>query len=49
MYDEIGGNNATFSQALRSAQAKLRNDPKTSHPIYWAAFVVIGDGALALN
>ena len=49
MYDEIGANNANFATALRSAQTKLRSDPKTSHPIYWAAFVVIGDGALSLN
>ena len=49
MYDEIGDSNASFSRALRSAQTKMRKDPKTSHPIYWAAFVVIGDGALSLN
>jgi len=49
MYEEIGQNNADFSKALRLAQAKMRNKPETSHPIYWAAFVVIGDGALTLN
>ena len=49
MYEEIGQNNADFSRALRSAQTKVRSNPETSHPIYWAAFVVIGDGALTLN
>ena len=49
MYDEIGKNNVSFASALRAAQEKLRSDPKTSHPIYWAAFVVIGDGSLTLT
>jgi CHAT domain-containing protein len=49
MYREIGQGNRTFSSALRAAQAQLRSDPKTSHPIYWAAFVMIGDGGLTLN
>lgn len=49
MYEEIGNGNATFSTALRTAQEKLRRNPTTSHPIYWAAFVVIGDGSLTLN
>ena len=30
--------------ALRQSQRKLMDDPKTSHPFYWAAFAVIGDG-----
>lgn len=49
MYEEIGKGDVSFSTALRAAQSKLRSDPKTSHPIYWAAFVVIGDGALTLS
>jgi CHAT domain-containing protein len=30
--------------ALRQAQLELIDDPATSHPFYWAAFTVIGDG-----
>jgi CHAT domain-containing protein len=31
--------------ALRGAERALMDDPRTSHPYYWAAFAVIGDGA----
>lgn len=31
--------------ALRRAERVLMDDPRTSHPYYWAAFAVIGDGA----
>lgn len=34
--------------ALASAQEKLMNDPNTSHPFYWAAFIILGDGAKPL-
>ena len=34
---------ATVS-ALRQSQRRLMDDPATSHPFYWAAFAVIGDG-----
>ena len=30
--------------ALRAAQAKLQGDPATSHPAFWAPFVLVGDG-----
>jgi tetratricopeptide (TPR) repeat protein len=33
------------SQALREAQLAMLKDPKRADPYYWAAFVVIGDGA----
>lgn len=39
----------TFTGALRAAQARLRDNPATSHPFYWGAFVLIGDGALGLQ
>ncbi|MDQ8757208.1 CHAT domain-containing tetratricopeptide repeat protein [Sphingosinicella sp. LHD-64] len=32
------------SGALRLAQRVLMDDPATSHPYYWAAFAVVGDG-----
>ncbi|WP_277343932.1 CHAT domain-containing protein [Sphingomonas sp. HDW15A] len=34
--------------ALRRSQVKLMDDAKTSHPYYWAAFAVVGDGRSAL-
>ncbi|MEM7270273.1 MAG: CHAT domain-containing protein, partial [Pseudomonadota bacterium] len=39
----------TFAGALRQAQAQLRGNPDTSHPIYWAPFVLIGDGSQTLS
>jgi len=30
--------------ALRTAQAKLQGDSSTSHPAFWAPFVLVGDG-----
>ena len=36
-----------LATSLRLAQQKLMDDPITSHPYYWAAFVVLGDGAKA--
>ncbi|MDT9600371.1 CHAT domain-containing protein [Sphingosinicella rhizophila] len=34
--------------ALRAAQRKLMDDPRTSHPFYWAAFALVGDGSAPL-
>ena len=34
--------------ALEAAQEKLMDDPETSHPYYWAAFIVLGDGSKPL-
>jgi len=34
--------------ALQAAQGKLMDDPQTSHPYYWAAFIILGDGAKPL-
>jgi CHAT domain-containing protein len=31
--------------ALRAAQRSLMDRPETSHPYYWSAFAVVGDGA----
>lgn len=30
--------------ALRTAQLKLMGDAATSHPSFWAPFVLVGDG-----
>ena len=37
-----------LASALGEAQQKLMDDPKTSHPFYWAAFIILGDGAKPL-
>ncbi|MEO7504483.1 MAG: CHAT domain-containing protein [Sphingomicrobium sp.] len=37
-----------LAQALGEAQRGLMDDPKTSHPFYWAAFIILGDGAKPL-
>jgi CHAT domain-containing protein len=35
---------ATKAEALRQAALKLMKNPETSHPFYWAGFVLVGDG-----
>jgi CHAT domain-containing protein len=35
--------NGTIGEALRTAQSELMVNPKSSHPIYWGAFFVVGD------
>jgi CHAT domain-containing protein len=34
----------TKAEALRQADLKLLKNPETSHPFYWAGFVLVGDG-----
>lgn len=48
-YAKLRNDNATFAEALREAQHNLRSSPKTSHPIFWGPFVLIGDGGLSLE
>ena len=38
----------SLASALGTAQAGLMDDPRTSHPFYWAAFIILGDGAKPL-
>jgi CHAT domain-containing protein len=35
----------TKSEALRQAALKLLKNPETSHPFYWAGFVLVGEGS----
>ena len=35
---------STKSDALRQAALKLMRNPQTSHPFYWAGFVLVGEG-----
>ena len=37
-----------LAEALAQAQIKLMDDANTSHPFYWAAFIILGDGAKPL-
>jgi CHAT domain-containing protein len=32
------------AQSLQVAQRALMDDPRTSHPYYWSAFAIVGDG-----
>ena len=38
----------SLASALEAAQEKLMDDPETSHPYYWAAFIILGDGSKPL-
>jgi len=36
------------AEALKASQESLMDDAETSHPFYWSAFAVVGDGAARL-
>ena len=36
------------AEALKASQEALMDDAETSHPFYWSAFAVVGDGAAKL-
>lgn len=38
------GEGVGVSKSLGNAQRELMDDHRTSHPFYWAAFIVVGDG-----
>jgi CHAT domain-containing protein len=40
----IATKSKTKTEALRQAALKLMKNPETSHPFYWAGFVLVGDG-----
>jgi CHAT domain-containing protein len=37
------------AEALRTSQLDLMDDADTSHPFYWSAFAVVGDGAIPVR
>ena len=41
---DLISNKFTKSEALRQASLKLMKSPDTSHPFYWASFVLVGNG-----
>jgi CHAT domain-containing protein len=36
---------ASKDVALQRAMMSLADDPETAHPVFWAPFVVVGEGA----
>jgi CHAT domain-containing protein/tetratricopeptide (TPR) repeat protein len=38
----------SVADALSKAQGRLMDDANTSHPFYWAAFIILGDGAKSM-
>ena len=43
------GQGVTATEALRRAQLGLMDDADTSHPFYWSAFAVVGDGNVPVS
>lgn len=39
----------TVAQAMRDSQLGLMEDADTSHPFYWSAFAIVGDGNVAIR
>jgi CHAT domain-containing protein len=44
----FAGDGAETAGALKTSQLALMDDADTSHPFYWSAFAVVGDGAARL-
>lgn len=42
------GRNAPIATALHVAQKSLMNQPRYSHPYYWGAYFLVGDGAKSM-
>jgi CHAT domain-containing protein len=45
----FAGDGAATAGALKASQQTLMDDAQTSHPFYWSAFAVVGDGAARLT
>lgn len=39
----------SLARSISQAQAELMADPKTSHPFYWGAFIILGDGSRSIT
>ena len=37
-----------MGEALRVARLAIRSDPGTSHPFYWAGFILVGEDRAAI-
>lgn len=42
MFDAPSG--TSIGESLRASSVRLMDEPATSHPFYWAGFVLVGDG-----
>ncbi len=42
-YRELTSQKLTKAEALRQAQLALLNNPKYQHPLFWAAYVLVGN------
>lgn len=42
-YQQLQKPNITKAEALRQAQIKLLKNPESSHPLYWAPYVLVGN------
>ncbi len=38
-----------LAEAMRRSQGALMDEPETSHPFYWSAFAIVGDGGAQLR
>lgn len=45
----LGADGRPTADALRQSQIGLMDDPNTSHPFYWSAFAIVGDGSIAVS
>jgi CHAT domain-containing protein len=43
------GTDRETAEALRRSQLELMDDADTSHPFYWSAFAVVGDGSVKVT
>ncbi|CAN5279921.1 CHAT domain-containing protein [soil metagenome] len=43
-----GNQDATVGEALETAEVRLMDDARTSHPYYWSGFAIVGDGGQRL-
>ena len=42
-YQELASTKVTRAEALRRAQLTLLQNPQYKHPVYWAAYVLVGN------
>ncbi|MFN4112315.1 MAG: CHAT domain-containing protein [Sphingomonadaceae bacterium] len=45
----LAGDGKATAASLRESQIGLMDDADTSHPFYWSAFAIVGDGAITIT
>lgn len=45
----LAGDGKATASSLRESQISLMDEADTSHPFYWSAFAIVGDGAVRLE